>query len=160
MRTSKFLPMTLIASLFLIGCGGDEKGPSNEAVQRERSKKDRAEKEEHKGGSASLQLNDGEKWEADSSTKAGVKAMKRIMEEAPSSDSLQAHHELGDTLKSEFERIFEHCSMEGPGHEQLHHFLLPIKKDIQGLHSEDLEQAKGAKASIEKRLPKFEKYFE
>lgn len=158
------LPIIALSLILLVSCGGNAEKKEEEGTKKEKesSKKEKSskEKEEHKGESVTLKLNDGKKWEADSSTIAGVEAMQRIVKEHASSDSLQAYQTLGDTLKSEFQRIFEHCSMKGPGHDQLHNFLLPIKKDIQGLQSQDIEQAKEAKRSLEKRLPKFEEYFE
>jgi hypothetical protein len=155
------LSIIALSSLFLTACGGASKKEEDAGDEKGKKEKKSSDKEEkHKGESARLKLNDGEEWEADSSTKAGVEAMQRIVKDHASSDSLQAYQTLGDTLNAEFQRIFEHCSMKGPGHDQLHNFLLPIKKDIQGLRSEELKQARAAKRSLEKRLPKFEEYFE
>jgi hypothetical protein len=172
LRTEKFsnmldkskLPVIALTLLLLAGCGGNsekEEGESDKAPERsKKEKKSSKEEEAHQGKSAMLKLNDGQKWKADSSTKAGVEAMQKIVDKHAPSDSLRAYQTLGDTLNGEFQRIFERCSMEGPGHDQLHNFLLPIKKDIQGLRSEELKQAKEAKRSLGKRLPKFDEYFE
>ncbi len=162
MKVSKTLPILSLFLFILLGCGGGNENTERSAHKEEKSEKEakKASKEHDHGEHPALKLNDGEKWEADSSTKAGVEKMKRILDGFSSSEELEAHHELGDSLQAEFDRIFEHCSMEGPGHDQLHKFLLPIKNDIQGLGSEELEQAKAARSSIEERLPKFEAYFE
>lgn len=167
MNLQKKLSILSLSFFILFGCGGGNENTENPAHADEKSEKEAkktSKEHDHEGHEhgehPALELNDGEKWEADSSTKAGVEKMDTILEGSASSDELEAYHELGDSLQAEFDQIFKHCSMEGPGHDQLHNFLLPIKNDIQGLHSKKLKEAQAARDSIEKRLPKFEEYFE
>lgn len=87
-----------------------------------------------------LSLNDGKKWKANQATNLGIENMQKIVDnylEVPDSidvDSMQM------VLFSEFRTLVAKCTMKGEAHEQLHYYILPLKKKIDALKEGDVDE--------------------
>lgn len=84
-----------------------------------------------------VQLNNGETWEANAETTQGIEAMASIAAgyDAATGDGIV----LKEELTTEFQEIFAKCTMTGEAHDQLHNYLLPLKKKLDGLGEEPTE---------------------
>lgn len=108
------------------------------------------------GEKSELHLNDGEKWEANSETNEGIanmqNAIKKYREEESSDlDSLQMD------LFSEFRTLVDKCTMKGEAHDQLHHYIIPLKKKIDGLTAGDIQENV---EQLDSYLDTYRQYFE
>ncbi|HCM75648.1 MAG TPA: hypothetical protein DIS90_04665 [Cytophagales bacterium] len=95
-------------------------------------KPEQHEDQEEHVASAVVQLNNGNKWEANIETTQGIETLKQMVEvelamSAPESITLKSK------MLEEFTNILNRCTMKGEAHEQLHNYLLPLKADIEGL---------------------------
>lgn len=106
-------------------------------------------------------LDNGSVWKTDESTTTGVKNMRQIMRDfrTGGDDSLEAHQKLGDDLLAEFNTIFKLCQMEGEGHNQLHQYLMPVRKQISALKANDLAKAKEAAKTLNYHLGAYDSFF-
>jgi hypothetical protein len=80
---------------------------------------------------AGMALNNGERWEANLQTTEGVHNMKTILN-LHSKDAKDCNG-LAAKLDKEFNLLLEQCTMQGEAHEQLHHYLMPLKALINEL---------------------------
>ncbi len=78
-----------------------------------------------------VSLDNGKKWVANPETTEGIEKMKMLTREAVAANRLPAKFVSG--LEQEFRTIFEKCTMTGEAHEQLHHYLVPLKKQLEKL---------------------------
>lgn len=106
-----------------------------------------------------LMLNNGEKWEANKETTAGVANMQAAMKQVPAEAKIEDYHRLKSKLEAEFDGIVERCNMTGEAHNQLHNFLLPLREKFEGLGAADLEACKKAYGEIQSQLAEYDKYF-
>jgi hypothetical protein len=106
-----------------------------------------------------VQLNNGDRWQANPETTDGIKFMQAHMEAFSNSDSLDDFAILSDSLKVEFQMIFQKCSMEGEAHEQLHNYLLPMLGKFKKLASEDSTISQSTFEDIKAYLKTYELYF-
>ena len=109
----------------------------------------------HQGTAEKVELNDGQRWKANPETTNGIANMNAIVEK------VENHH--GDSvlintsilLKEEFDLIFKNCTMTGPGHDQLHNYLLPMLGWMKRMKGEDQSSALVAFAEIESHLKEY-----
>lgn len=106
-----------------------------------------------------LSLNNGEKWQANPETTEGVNNMIKLVGPFEASDDIEAYQELQDSLKAEFQLIFKRCTMKGEAHNQLHHFLIPIKGSLDILAGDDLAASQNAFTQLKEHLGLYEEYF-
>lgn len=101
-----------------------------------------------------VQLNNGETWEANAETTQGIEAMASIAAgyDATTGDGVV----LKEELEAEFREIFAKCTMTGEAHDQLHNYLFPLKKMLDGL-GEDPEEAQ--MADLREYLDTYTNYF-
>jgi hypothetical protein len=101
----------------------------------------------------SVQLDNGEKWQANSETTEGIYSMIRSTKELMSSGSatIEDYRTLGVSLQKDFNTIFEKCTMTGESHEQLHNYLLPMVDMVKTFEEKDI-------AACDKALPEFKDY--
>lgn len=83
------------------------------------------------GAAPVVQLDNGKTWAANTETTEGVQAMKALVEgyDPATGDGVV----LKEELKAEFDQIFAKCTMTGDAHEQLHNYLIPLHKMLDGL---------------------------
>lgn len=77
-----------------------------------------------------VSLNDGQLWEANPETTAGIKALQQIISDSKPDESAAV---LKEKLNAEFALIFKNCTMTGASHDQLHNYLLPLKWKINAI---------------------------
>lgn len=115
----------------------------------------------HEGTSdLTLRLDDGKRWKTNPETTAGIENMKVIVENFSQTDSAEAYRQLKSDLESEFTSIFQQCTMTGPGHDQLHNYLFPLKRLFNRLKSEDSEERHMAVSEMMEYLNEYSTYFE
>jgi hypothetical protein len=92
--------------------------------------------EQHVGHESSVvQLNHGERWQANPETLQGIGDMLE-MTNAYISGRQTDVQVLKSELDSRFQLIFTECTMTGEAHEQLHAYLIPIKGMLEGLNQD------------------------
>ncbi|MBQ0767700.1 MAG: hypothetical protein KBT58_00300 [Bizionia sp.] len=106
-----------------------------------------------------LQLNNGERWEANIETTDGVKKMITLMDDFVLTEDTAAYAGLAEYLKQEFAVIFEKCTMKGEAHNQLHHFLIPINNEFDKLSSSNVETCKASFNRLNDHLKIYPLYF-
>ncbi len=131
---------------------------SNQEVHEHSPSEENTESHVHTSGD--ILLNDGARWQANSETTEGVNNMINIIEEFRSRVGADGYSELADTLKHEFTTIFQKCTMKGEAHNQLHNFLLPIKKYMGELDSAHPEVSETNLKALEEHLKIYSEYFE
>jgi len=105
-----------------------------------------------------LSLNNGRKWEANPETTEGVQSMIQLVETFDNQNSSTTA--LKSDLESEFTMIFKKCTMEGKAHNQLHNFLLPLRKMFKELESSDIAIQNKTMKRIHEQLTLYQDYFE
>jgi hypothetical protein len=116
-----FLIPVLVFILFAVGCAGNS--TQTEATTTETAA---VEEEHHHGQLAEVQLDNGEKWEANAETTEGIDNMLLAVNNTADSEAPD-YLALKDNLEKEFMIILEKCTMTGESHDQLHNYLLPLK---------------------------------
>lgn len=100
---------------------------------------------------ATVQLNNGEKWVADSAAKNAINDLSEMMKVMSNDPVL-----LKQSLQNRINRLFQECTMKGDADKQLHNFLLPLISKINQLdqtgHAEDIND-------IQSYLNTFKLYF-
>jgi hypothetical protein len=107
-----------------------------------------------------LQLNDGEKWEADEATNNAIKEMLEIANKQVETGNISLYQEMGKNLSNEMQGLFKVCTMKGAAHDQLHNFILPLVKKFRDLEKvEDENKALLQQEKTLKYLNKYKVYF-
>ena len=120
MKRFNYLLLILI-SLFAFSC--NTKTTSEPAESH-----DEHAKHETVISNADILLDNGEKWKANIETTEGIKTMQNICSHYSGNVADVENTYL--SLLSEFNMIFEKCTMTGDAHEQLHAFLIPVKNQL------------------------------
>ncbi|MBX7203795.1 MAG: hypothetical protein K1X81_00065 [Bacteroidia bacterium] len=103
-----------------------------------------------------LTLNNGAKWAANKETTTGVMNMLQLVNEQLQQVAPDVHL-IAAELDEQFNLIIKQCTMQGEAHEQLHHFLLPLRDRIARLKENgDKQQVEEIKGWLEE----YTKYFE
>jgi len=82
-------------------------------------------------GMPTVLLDNGKTWAANPETTEGVEAMKALVDGFD--PGIGDGAALKEGLAAEFKDIFAKCTMTGEAHEQLHHYLVPIKAMLDNL---------------------------
>ena len=88
-----------------------------------------------------VQLNNGEKWEANPETTEQIKKMIALTDTFPALPVAADYSALKVKLETEFQLVFQKCTMTGEAHTQLHNYLIPLKGMIEELGSDNLAAA-------------------
>ena len=110
-----------------------------------------------------LQLNNGEKWEANPETTEGIQNMVEQIQGFRGlnvQEDLASYNLLARGVKNTLDEIFNKCTMKGAAHDELHDFLLPILGMNKKLAGDDLETAKQALDKLESHLNSYQDFFE
>ena len=113
----------------------------------------------HEGTSTNVELNEGKRWKANEATNVGIANMQKIV----SSASETEHPDLAEVstaLKTEFDLIFKNCTMTGPGHDQLHNYLLPMLGWMRRMKEGTADESEKAFEEISDHLITYSDYFE
>jgi len=80
--------------------------------------------------STAVQLNNGEKWEANRETTEGIHRMEMLTSDFKGAGNAEEVLALKNQMEFEFNQILEQCTMTGEAHNQLHNYLIPLKAMI------------------------------
>jgi hypothetical protein len=77
-----------------------------------------------------IKTDNGKPWIANPETTEGINNMINLVNEQKTDDNIA---QLKEQLEDELVLVLKRCTMKGPAHEQLHHYLLPLKRKIDEL---------------------------
>ena len=123
------------------------------------------EADEHHSGTTNekLELNNGAKWKADSTTNNNVKNLKLILAkfDSGSDKSLSAYKKAQSDLQKGIDKMITECKMEGPNHLALHKWLEPLIVRVTSFKQAPTEpDAAEALKTVEAQLNLYDQYFE
>jgi len=105
---------------------------------------------------AVVKLDGGKKWLANAETTQGIQSMIVLTDGYLANPSPDLNL-MKENLTSELTGIFQKCTMKGESHDQLHNYLLPLKKKIEALSSSgDVQTVEDIKIYLET----YKDYFE
>jgi hypothetical protein len=107
---------------------------------------------QHDSVKTTVVLNNGERWEANPETTEGINNMINLVADFQQ-QSPSDYAALKDKLDVEFKTIFQKCTMKGEAHDQLHNYLIPLKKEIDSLSEKNVNQ-------VESYLKTYNRYFQ
>ncbi len=157
----------LSLALYLIGfvsCSQehshDNESSEHSHIEADEHDHDHSEEHAHDHDEAMVHLNEGQKWEANAETTEGIENMTTIVSQFNASEGEKDYAELKTSLESEFQMIFQKCTMTGEAHEQLHNYLLPMKYMFAALDSEDQGLKEEKASELQAHLAEYSNYFE
>ena len=107
-----------------------------------------------------LELDNGEKWVANTETTAGIERMLAIITQEIEEGRISHYAAMGGGLNLEMKTIFNECTMEGEAHEMLHLYLIPMVKMFRNLEEVEAEdEALILQKDILKYLNNYNEYF-
>lgn len=150
----------IIAVFALIACSGQSKKHSEEQSSADTITE---QLRRHLPDKPSLELNQGQKWKADSSTNNNVANLKSILAkfDAENNSSTDAYKQLGNDLQAGLDKMIKECKMGGADHDALHKWLEPLIKQVNDLKSNTDEKSAEAKTTeIREQLNVYSQFFE
>ncbi len=151
----KKVMVALMVTGFLLACnqGNKNAGDSHSNSPGEKH-------QEHQSKAVGLDLNNGVKWKADSSTKSNVALLQSITASAKN-ESLESYHATAEQLQEGLNKMVKECRMKGADHDALHKWLEPLMETTKDLRKHTAaEDAAVSLKEIEKQLSIFPQYFE
>jgi len=110
---------------------------------------------------SNLSLDNGKKWIANVETIDGINNMIAIIAQPMEEERIILFVARGQQLMIEFETLVSKCNMTGEAHEQLHHYIFPLKEKIELLmNCEDMTTCDLTQLDILRHLHLFNEYFE
>ena len=109
-----------------------------------------------------LSLNNGSKWQADSTTSRHVVDLRTIadMFKIQPNPSTNEYQILGNDLGNSLNKMIQDCKMTGPDHDALHQWMEPILNESNQLKSiTDTTTARATFNLIDKQLDDYHTYF-
>lgn len=120
-----------------------------------------SDEDEESDGITNLTLNNGAKWIANKETIDGIENMIAILAENIEEERVSLYAARGQKLMKEFNTLVNKCDMTGEAHEQLHHYILPLKEKIEILmNCEEISNCDITSLDILRHLTKFKDYFD
>ena len=108
---------------------------------------------------ADIQLNNGQKWDANSETNEGVQKMQNSVK-THTTNTLEDYHKLAEQLNEDKNYVIKNCTMKGPSHDNLHIWLVPLIEKIDALsETKMLEDASKIKNGIVENINSYNTYF-
>ncbi|GAB5537922.1 MAG: hypothetical protein Salg2KO_00250 [Salibacteraceae bacterium] len=102
-------------------------------------------------------LNNGAKWSANVETTRGIESMVKHVQSYQTGEKADKGA-LHESLMDDYNGIFKNCTMKGEAHEQLHHYLLPLRDMLAELAA--CEDCSHVMEHIDKHLASYSAYFE
>ena len=119
-----------------------------------------AETHEHAAATSGLVLNNGARWKADSVTLANAANLQDIVS-AAKKESLEDYLQSATQLQAGLDKMVQACKMQGPDHDALHQWLMPLMEKTKDLKKVTAsENAVTTLSEIEKQVNLFTQYFE
>ncbi len=151
--------LLIAASLFLFSCGNisdEQSKEQTEAVTHE--------EHSHDHEMATLELNNGAKWDSDLSTFTGMKKLELTLfnfNENHKNPTLADYNKLGEELANINKDIISQCSMRGIDHDQLHILLAPMLANVDVIkNGQDMVKVKDNTEELSAALVQFFEHFE
>ena len=153
-----FIP--LVAAALLFSCTERHSSDAGRELVHEVD----AEQADHEAHAdhAGLALNGEERWQADEATNENIAQLQQLMQEhlnGPEANSVEALQELGRGMQAGFQEVFDECRIQGPEHDMLHVYLMPMLEDVKALETADLKTALAARDRLAQRLEQYQTYF-
>jgi hypothetical protein len=159
MKKSFKLILGIAVLVFAVSCESKTgKIHSHSGAQQEQPATPKTNEHEQAGNEV-LQLNNGNLWEANLETTAGIDNMKLLIKSFSERDNMEDYATVKQNLEKEFGTIIAKCTMTGEAHNQLHKYLIPMKDLFAGLTASDLETRKASLNKINIHLEAYTKYF-
>ena len=153
----KILWVIAVLSFLATSCGNNYQSTAKKETTSEDIK------HEHDSDAATLELNNGDRWKADSSTNNNVKNLQGIVDKFKSSTdrSVNAYNSTGTELQVGVNKMISECKMKGADHDALHKWLEPMISEIAKLQKSANEQeAADVIKQIGEQLKQYQQYFE
>lgn len=131
-----FLIHTIAFLLFLTGCAGNTTQTETSTIETDVIH----EESHHDAATKEVELDNGEKWQANLETNEGIDKMLTLVNEEKSKNSPD-YEGLKGSLDTEFMIVLDKCTMTGESHDQLHNYLLPLKARIDKLQASSNEHS-------------------
>lgn len=114
----------------------------------------------HEVAPTGLALNNGAKWKADEATNRNVHLLKDIVTNSKKG-TLEDYLLTAGKLQDGLNKMIAECTMKGPDHEALHHWLEPLIDKVTELKmATKTEKAASAFNEVEKHIDLYSQYFE
>ncbi|PRX43828.1 hypothetical protein [Salegentibacter salegens] len=164
----KTILTTLILSALIIGCKdtinkNNETSETTEVFQNQKEKITKKSEDQaalyNNTWVNEIEMDNGDKWEANLETNEGVEEMLKLVESS-NPKSVQDYHSLALKLNEEKNYVVKECTMEGSSHDNLHVFLHPLIEKISALRKVSSKE-EGAKITggIKENLESYYDYF-
>ena len=153
----KILWVIAVSSFLAVSCGNDHQSTDKKEVTSENVK------HEHDPDASKLELNNGARWKADSSTDNNVKDLQAIVDKFNNgiARSIDAYHSTGIELQAGLNKMISECKMKGADHDALHKWLEPLMSEIASLQKSTNEhEAANVIKQIGEQLKLYPQYFE
>ncbi len=106
-----------------------------------------------------IELDNGDKWQANLETNEGVEKMLELVESSEPK-TVDDYHNLAAKLNETKNFVVKKCTMEGPSHDNLHVFLHPLIEKIAALGKvSSTEEGAKVTAHIKENLEAYYDYF-
>jgi len=112
----------------------------------------------HQNATHKVELNNGEKWEANPATIEGIDKMLNLVTEFEENNRSD-YEQLQAQLQKEFSLIFERCTMTGEAHNQLHNYLAPLSKVLKKMEKGTAQEKENALKKLKNHLNSFNNFF-
>jgi len=148
----------LLLSTGFWGCSQQENSSKKEVAPAMES-----EHHEYADNPTGLQLNNGIKWMADSSTHNNVLLLQATLENFKSSSdrNLETYHALAVELQRGLSKMVNECKMKGADHDALHLWLEPLMGQVRDLKkSSAMAIAARLTETIQQQLNDYHQYFQ
>ena len=110
---------------------------------------------------ASVVLNNGQRWEANPETTQGIEQMQMLLNAFDPADTDPDHYQqLHAGLTARFQDIFKQCTMTGEAHEQLHHYLLPVNTLLGKMDNATIAENQETIHALVDQLNQYKTYFQ
>ena len=106
-------------------------------------------------------MDHGKPWKANAETTSGIASMQLIVGKYQGRTLTPAQMaEMKTQLETEFQAIFDRCTMTGEAHNQLHNYLLPMKTMMDELDQGDAASMEHRMEELKNHLSNYKNYFE
>jgi hypothetical protein len=141
----------ILGLLIWTGCG--------DASQEKQQEAPKQEAHTPPPGEGAVELNDGQRWQANPETTEGIENMRQMVMEFEPSENVEDYRKINQDLMTEFNMIFQNCTMTGEAHRQLHNYLVPMKDFFNMMESGNVERCRSALEELQVTLEQYDSYF-
>ena len=109
----------------------------------------------------SITLKDGNKWKSDAATLRHILSLQKIGKSTKSLGKVEDYHKLSTQFSKEISNLLNDCTMEGPDHNALHKYLMPMMKKNKMLGKvENVKKGERILNKIQTQLNEYQDYFQ